>query len=344
MTRGTLIQSALLLAVIATAGVVAMDCAPAAEQHIQDAHLVGGGSLSRPLLVGQGKALVYDFPRDIRNVMVGDPNITKAVILSARRANIIGVAPGTGTITFFDAEGRQMASFDITVFRVPVARDVTIIRDAIRRLIPNAYVNVESIGDGIILTGTVATPLESQLAYDIASHFVAPADAWSNAGSVNSNTGPGTVTSLSQSGGPSLPSANALNGASASKVVNAIVVRGRDQVLLKVTVAEIDRTIIKQLGINLNGGIGFGSSVLNFNTANPFPVNGQLSNINPFAVNGSTLLSNATCAIAPCLATPPNSPAGITGTFRSVTANLQAMDQAGVIRTLAEPTLICDLR
>ena len=122
-----------------------------------------------------------------------------------------------------------------------------------------------------------------------------------------------------------------MNAASASKVVNAIVIRGRDQVMLKVTVAEMNRTVIKQLGINLNSSVSFGSAVLNFNTANPFTVNGPLSAANTFNANGGAggLTSHGV----------PNSPAGITGTFRSVTANLQAMEQVGVIRTLAEPTL-----
>ena len=279
MTRGTLIQSALLLAVIAEVGVVDMDRAPAAEQHIQDANLVGGGLFAHPLLLGQGKSQVYEFPRDIKSVVVGNSKIANAVLLSARRVNIVGVATGASTITFFDWGGRQMASFDVTVGGTPVGRDVTKISEAIRRHVHNAYVDVESIGDGIILTGTVATPEDSQLAYDIASHFVSPQDAFNNA-NVNSNSGSGSVTSVNSS--PVLPSGARLNAASASKVVNAIVIRGRDQVMLKVTVAEMDRTVIKQLGINLNGSIAFGSSVLNFNNANPFPVNGNLSAANNF--------------------------------------------------------------
>jgi pilus assembly protein CpaC len=336
MRRRALIRSALFLAVIATVGVVAVDRVSADELHNPDAQLVGGGRLARPLSLGQGKAQVYEFPRDIKSVMVGDAKIATAVILSRRRANIIGVATGGTTISFFDAQERQIAGFDVTVGAIPVGRDVTIIGTAIRRLIPNAYVDVESIGDGIILTGTVATPLDSQLAYDIASHFVAPGDAFTNGGGAGSSSGSGGSGSGGSASGGSgsasisigsgLPSAQRLNAASASKVVNAIVVRGRDQVMLKVTVAEMDRTVIKQLGINLNSSVAFGSSVFNFNTANPFPVNGQLSNANPFNAMGVPVIT-------------PNSPAGITGTFKSVTANLQAMEQTGVIRTLAEPTL-----
>jgi pilus assembly protein CpaC len=95
----------------------------------------------------------------------------------------------------------------------------------------------------------------------------------------------------------------------ANKVVNAITVRGRDQVMLKVSVAEVQRDVIKQLGIDLNGSIGYGAAVLNFQTSNPFSATGQ---------------------------TPDSS---IVGSFKSVTATLRALERAGVVRTLAEPTL-----
>jgi pilus assembly protein CpaC len=82
--------------------------------------------------------------------------------------------------------------------------------------------------------------------------------------------------------------------------------------MLKVTVAEVQRDVIKQLGIDLSlsSPLGAGTSVVNFNTQNPFSAFGQpLSNTN------------------------------LTGTFASVNATLRAMDRAGVIRTLAEPNL-----
>ena len=60
-----------------------------------------------------------------------------------------------------------------------------------------------------------------------------------------------------------------------SKIVNAIVVRGRDQIMLKVTVAEVERDVIKQLGINLSGSLNYGTAVVNFNNTNPFSAYGQ---------------------------------------------------------------------
>jgi pilus assembly protein CpaC len=95
-----------------------------------------------------------------------------------------------------------------------------------------------------------------------------------------------------------------------SKIVNAIVVRGRDQIMLKVVVAEVERDVIKQLGINLAGSFNYGTAVVNFNNTNPFSATGQ-------SLSGSS----------------------IGGGFSSVSATLQAMEQAGVIHTLAEPNL-----
>jgi pilus assembly protein CpaC len=93
-----------------------------------------------------------------------------------------------------------------------------------------------------------------------------------------------------------------------SRVVNAITVHGRDQIMLKVTVAEVKRTVIKQLGIDLNGSFSYGSAVLNLNTSNAFPINVAPTNSLGFAT-------------------------------KSVTATLRALEQAGVTRVLAEPTL-----
>ena len=45
--------------------------------------------------------------------------------------------------------------------------------------------------------------------------------------------------------------------------------------MLKVTVAEVQRDVIKQLGIDLSGSFNYGTAVVNFNTTNPFSASGQ---------------------------------------------------------------------
>src|SRR6476659_98740 len=158
----------------------------------------------------------------------------------------------------------------IAGFDIAVKRDLNGVRAAIKQALPDADIRVEGIGDGVVLSGSAANAAESQQAFDVASRLVG-------------------------------------DGA---RVVNSIVLRGRDQVMLKVTVAEVRRDIIKQLGIDLSGTLNYGTAVVNFNTTNPFSANGG-------PISGSFL----------------------TGSIPSVSATVRAMERAGVIRTLAEPNL-----
>ena len=43
--------------------------------------------------------------------------------------------------------------------------------------------------------------------------------------------------------------------------------------MLKVTVAEVQRSIVKQLGIDLSASLTYGTSVVKFNNNNPFTAN-----------------------------------------------------------------------
>ena len=261
---------------------VSMSHAGAAEPDIRGPviSVVGSESSSRPVSLGIGKAVIIDLPRDAKDVLVADPTIANAVVRSARRAYMIGVKVGQTSIFFFDAAGNQIAGFDIAV-----KRDLNGIREAIRQVVPDSDIRVEPLGaDGVVLTGIAATPADAQTAFAVAGRLL---NAGTN-GMVNAG----------------------------DKVVNAITVKGRDQINLRVTVAEVQRDVIKQLGVNLNGTVGVGSAVLRFNNENPFPVHG--SALVPENFVGGTFTS---------------------GSGNRVNAILRAMERAGVIRTLAEPNL-----
>jgi pilus assembly protein CpaC len=170
-------------------------------------------------------------------------------------------------VVFFDGDGQQIASYDIAV-----KRDLNGVRAALRQSLPG--INIEGVGEGVLLTGTVSSPVEAQQAGDVAARLVGSPD----------------------------------------KVVNSIVVRGRDQVMLKVHVAEVRRDIIKQMGVDLSAKLNYGSAVVNFNNSTPFTALGR-----PLvADNGLQSL--------------------FTGS-QAVSATLRMMESTGVVRTLAEPNL-----
>ena len=184
---------------------------------------------TRFLSLGVGKSAIIDLPRDVKDVLVADPKIANAVIRSPQRAYIIGSAVGQTNVVFFDADGQQIAAYDIAI-----KRDLNGVRAALKQLLPAATIQAEGVGEGVMLTGSVATPIEAQQAGDVVARLVGGAE----------------------------------------KVVNSIVVRGHDQVMLKVAVAEVQRSIIKQLGIDLSANMNYGTAVVNFNNANPFTANG----------------------------------------------------------------------
>ncbi len=121
---------------------------------------------SRFLSLGIGKSVVIDLPRDVKDVLVADPKIANAVIRSEQRAYIIGAAVGQTNVVFFDASGQQIAAYDIAV-----KRDLNGVRAALRQAMPNSNVQIEGVGDGVMLTGTVATPIEAQQAGDLAARL-----------------------------------------------------------------------------------------------------------------------------------------------------------------------------
>jgi pilus assembly protein CpaC len=231
---------------------------------------------ARFLALGVGKSIVIDLPRDIKDVLVADPKIANAVVRSAQRAYIIGAAIGQTNIVFFDSAGQQIAAYDIAV-----KRDLNGIRAAMKQILPNADIQIEGVADGVMLSGSVSSPIDVQLAGDLAGRLV---------GDTN-------------------------------KVVNSISIRGRDQVMLKVTVAEVQRSIIKQLGIDLTANLNYGTAVVNFTNANPFTALGR-----PL-VGGNALTSGLGSTTVGGVPVP------------SVQATIRAMESAGVVRTLAEPNL-----
>src|SRR5207248_8138363 len=140
--------------------------------------------------------------------------------------------------------------------------------------LPAAGIQAEGVGDGVMLTGSVSSPIEAQQAGDVAARLVGGAD----------------------------------------KVVNSIVVRSRDQVMLKVNVAEVRRDIVKQMGVDLSASMNYGTAVVNFNNSNPFTAFGR-----------------------PLVADNGFQGASILKGVPTVSATMRAMEAAGVVRTLAEP-------
>ncbi|PTE07918.1 type II and III secretion system protein family protein [Mesorhizobium helmanticense] len=245
--------------------------------------------------LGLNKALVLDIPTDASDILVGNPSVADAVMRTSRRVYVFGKQVGETNIFVFDANQEQVA--DITLI---VERDVTGLEAYLKRFIPNSKITVELLNDNVVLSGSVETPIDSSRAVSLAEIFVSGGEA---------TTGQYSQTASGGSSESGVAIDNPDSDRRESKIINLLAISGEDQVTLRVTVAEVSRVVMKQLGVNLSAsgtsnGISWGAV-----SDNPYGLGKALS--------GS----------------------GVSISTSALDASINAMEQAGVMKTLAEPTL-----
>jgi len=254
-----------------------------------------GSGIRKRLKLGLNKALVIDLPEDAHDILVADPSLADAVTRTSKRIYLFGKTVGQTNIFIFGEGGREIVSLDLEV-----ERDISGLEANIRRFIPESDIKVEIVSDNIVLTGSVRTPQDSARAVQLADAFLKGGEA--------------TTRNISLTGGD--------NGGDAaifaerrqvSQIVNMLTIEGEDQVTLKVTVAEVSRQVLKQLGFN--GSIGSSTSSNGFEFSNP----SNLGN----AINTASKIASGSIG---------------SGSL-NFASYLNAMEQAGVVRTLAEPSL-----
>lgn len=158
----------------------------------------------------------------------------------------------------------------ILSLRVRVDAGVSALQDTLNRVMPGSQVRAEAVNDSIILTGPVSSPGEADRAAQVARAFVSAPE----------------------------------------KVINMMTIAGSDQVTIKARVIEVQRSAVKQLGVDVNAlvqGVG----------------------------DGLTFTQNATFAVA-----GSQLGGGVLGyDDGALSSSLRAFERAGLVRTLAEPNV-----
>ncbi len=308
----------------------------------------GGGNAARAasIVLPFGKSAIIDLPADARDVLISNPAVADATVRSSRRAYVIGRALGQTNIFFFDAAGRQIANVEIRV-----EPEVEPLNEFLRRRFPESQIRAEAMNASVVLQGTARSAGEADQAYQLALTFLGIA------GGAGAGDGNGT-------GGPHSPGTNQPGG-NGPRVINLIQVQGSEQVLVRVRVVEMSRTLVRQLGINanyeemINQLIGE-DDFLDLATRNGYSINGTLlgglsatggiaSNIlrpNSLAYPGPLVDPNVGTGNAgvggyefdPTTGQETWGPAHVERA-RTTDATIEAFERAGLLRVLAEPNL-----
>jgi len=166
------------------------------------------------------------------------------------------------------------AGDQILNLEIRVERDLDALHEMIGRFIPNARIELEAVNDNVVVRGAVDSSADADRALDLAARFIGDPD----------------------------------------KVMSMLTVRANEQVMIKVRVAEMQRTLIKQLGLDASGALSIEGSLFEFNRRSAVSITDGL-------VGG---LQN---------------PIDIGGFLRNFDVEFDALERVGLVRTLAEPNL-----
>jgi pilus assembly protein CpaC len=184
-----------------------------------------------------------------------------------------------------DAAFFDAAGRRILGLNIRVDQDFSALGQTINTVIPGAQVRIEPVNNSVILLGQVDSTSDADKAVQIAQQFTAKPE----------------------------------------QVVNMLSITGKQQVMLKVRIVEVQRSIVKQLGFNMSAVIGrLGSSQLEYQMAPTYGVNGALLG----GAAAGYLLDT----------TKGGTVAGSNG-VNQAQSTIEAFEQVGLVRTLAEPTL-----
>ena len=263
-----------LLAVplLAIALLTSAGMATAEETHITIASTAYGAT--RPVEIQVNKSILVDLPAGVAEVIVSQPNLAAAIMRTRTRAILQGMAEGATNIFFLDDAGRTISVLSVTIVQPPFEAGRAL-EAALARVIPGSNIHVETLSDSSV----------NDKLYFVLTGTVLTAEDKANAEAM-------------------------ANGISESDSEGSLIqVIGPQQVMLQVTVSEVNRDVAKQFGINLSGSMSVGNVNLSFNSD-----------------------------VASGLATSGASAIGSIGDL-NVNAAIRALETRGALRVLAQPTL-----
>ena len=296
--------------------------------------------------IGSSKSMLVQFPFELKDVLVADPEKMDAVVQSSNRVFLIGKKVGQTNAFFFDTQGRQVLTLEVSI-----GADLSALDDLIKRFIPGSSVKSEMAGNAIVLTGLVRTPVDASRAGDLAYQFAqANRNAISSTTTTSGKGGTETETQTQVGQGQQATSTK-----KSDLVINLITIEGEEQVMLKVTVAEVQRTLLKQFGVNLGAVIQSGNITTGILSENALPLTSAagLGKLPVPALGTEALAAGASisCATSGVLCNYNPGPvgsnafgnSGVSNSFSAgntaITSALRAMERDGLVKTLAEPNL-----
>ncbi len=267
---------------------------------------ISGANRTAMVVVSIGKSQDVRTDTSFVDVMVGDPEVADVNPLTDHSLSILAKKIGTTRVSVY-AEGKKL----IGIFDVEVSYDVTRLSNELARRFPGSQITASSVNGRIMLSGSAHDAVTLDKAVTIARQF-----------------------------GP--------------EIINSVSVAQPQQVMLEVRFVELSRTAGRELGVQWNSFSNGGRSLANIGNrtgASQLPItNGytfkQPNSITP-SVGGQNVAASA-ATISPVVAAgvlSGTAPFGflvgkLIASGMSADVLINALEQKGVARSLAEPNLV----
>jgi pilus assembly protein CpaC len=176
------------------------------------------------------KSTIVVMDRPAVRVSIGNPGVADILVIRSRELYVVGKALGSTNVVVWDDSGRAADNFDIEV-----THDLATLKAKLYELVPGERISVQSAQEQLILSGQVSTAAHVSAAMELARGFL-----------------PDCIVAQSDAPGAAKGSGRADQSCKKGGVLNLMQVGGSQQVMLKVTVAEIASSVIKRLESSLN--------------------------------------------------------------------------------------------
>lgn len=303
-TRLVLLLAASILLMLAGAGSAVMAANAEAER-------AGGVTLAAEqhhrdptLVLTLGKAEVVDIEGDVSDILVANPSVVDVQALQSNRLYMVGSEIGDTNIIALDAAGNIIRRMNIHV-RI----DELTLQRAINDLFPKESVNVKTAGNQLLLAGSVSTPSVASKVRDLALRFT---------------------------------------GSGQDSIVNMMDVQGKEQVMLQVKIMEVSRSLIRELGVrselpNLSNSAAAATSNLGGVVSGRTTTGTLLGDAAQESVFSRALGADVLGSFLLPGGGVTEDPFGSLTLFNEDIApfllTIDALDQNGLVKTLAEPNL-----
>ncbi|HEX8468291.1 MAG TPA: type II and III secretion system protein family protein [Allosphingosinicella sp.] len=255
------------------------------------------------LSVGEGE--VISLSRPVVDVWTSNPGVADVNVTSPRQLGLFGKGDGEATVIATAADGSVVWGA-----HVQVSQNLSSVDQMLKAAMPEANISITHVGQLAVMNGTVASPADSAQAEQLVRTLLNPG--------IDANA-QGAVLKI-------VP-------------VNRLRSATPLQVTLKVTIAEVSRTLIKEIGVNLlnrdnDGGSGngfiFGVGQGNAGTITdkPLGITNPATGL-PFTSTQYTFAKGAGTTL------------GFAGHLlgMDLLSTLKLNEQVGAVHTLAEPNL-----